>query len=172
VSTNGAKHTPKSIRAALNRKALASARHRAIVAERLGLGERELLAVQYVAMAGRMTPAQLGARLRLTSGGVTALVRRLVQAGHLAREPHSHDRRSVVLRLTRETERSAGDVFAPLVRDLDALALALPEDHREVVGAFIAAVADVAEQHAEELAQRTDAASPEALGVPAPGLWA
>jgi DNA-binding MarR family transcriptional regulator len=170
--TGEAERSPEAIRAALNRKALASARHRVAAARLLGLGEREVLAIQYLAAAGTLTPAQLGERLQLTSGGTTALVRRLEQAGQVAREPHEQDRRSIVLRLTSEAAHAATELFAPLVGDLDRLALELSADQRSLVGRFIESVAEAAERRADELVRRAGSPPPEAVGVPAPGLWA
>ena len=72
-----------SIRAALNRKALADARHLAALARQLGLTETEVLAVQHLARAGELTPGQLGTQLHLSSGGTTAVVHRLKRAGHI-----------------------------------------------------------------------------------------
>ena len=62
-----------SIRAALNRKALADARHRAALARRLGLTAAAVLAVQHLARAGELTTSQLATQLQLSSGGTTAL---------------------------------------------------------------------------------------------------
>jgi DNA-binding MarR family transcriptional regulator len=162
----------QAIRAALNRKALASARHRVAAGRLLGLGEREVLAIQYLAAQGSLTPAQLGERLQLTSGGTTALVQRLERAGHIEREPHAQDRRSVVLRLTAVATREATALFAPLVHELDRLALEVDSEHRAVIRTFIERVADAAERHADDLVRRAGSPPPEAVGVPAPGLWA
>jgi DNA-binding MarR family transcriptional regulator len=162
----------EAIREALNRKALASARHRAALGRLLGLGDSEVLALQHLARAGELTPAQLADLLQLTSGGVTALVQRLERAGHLAREPHRHDRRSTVLHLTPEIERRAEEAFAPLVQEIDGLSRELSAHDRGVVARYLVGVADAAEREAEQLVRRAGAVSPESLGVPSPGLWA
>jgi DNA-binding MarR family transcriptional regulator len=162
----------EGIRASLNRKALASARHRAALGRLLGLGEGEVLAIQHLARAGRMTPSQLGSVLRLSSGGATALVQRLERQGHVAREPHPHDRRSVLLRLTPQIEQRAGEVLAPLVAEIDALTARLSEDERALVADFLARVADAGERHADDLARAADDSGPAPAGSPVPGLWA
>jgi DNA-binding MarR family transcriptional regulator len=162
----------QSIRRALTRKALATARHRAAAARLLGLGETELLAVQHLGMAGRLTPSALGTRLRLTSGGTTALVHRLERAGHLAREAHPDDGRSTLLRLTARMETQATEAFAPLVAELDRLAGELSEHDRAVVDAFLSRVADAAERHADAAARAADDRGRASIGEPVPGLWA
>jgi DNA-binding MarR family transcriptional regulator len=131
-----------------------------------------VLAIQYLAAVGSLTPAQLGERLLLTSGGTTALVQRLERAGHVVREPHAQDRRSVVLRLTSTATREATALFAPLVSELDRLAAELDSEHRAVVRGFIERVADAAERHADDLVRRAESPPPDSVGVPAPGLWA
>jgi DNA-binding MarR family transcriptional regulator len=162
----------EALRALLARKSLADARQRGATARLLGLTESDVLALQHLAWAGALTPSRLGAQLRLTSGGTTALVQRLARLGYVAREPHPQDRRSTLLRLTPEAERDAGELYAPLVRDLDAAASALDPGEREAVAAYLARIADLAEERAGELARAADAERPRIPRVPVPGLWA
>jgi len=164
--------TPATIRRALTRKALASARHRAAVGRLLGLSETEVLAIQHLGMSGRLTPSALGRLLRLTSGGTTALVQRLERAGHVTREAHPEDRRSTLLRLTPQAEEEASDAFAPLVAELDRLAGELAGPERELVGRFLSRVADAAERHAEDVVRAVERQASAAMGEPVPGLWA
>src|SRR5688572_31374156 len=92
----------ETIRQLLNRRDLASARHRAAMSRRLGLSESEMLAVAHLAQHGRLSPSALGQLLDLSSGGITALVQRLEGAGHLVRRRHPTDRRSVLVELSDE----------------------------------------------------------------------
>jgi DNA-binding MarR family transcriptional regulator len=163
---------PQTIRRALTRKALAAARHRAAAGRMLGLGDNEVLALQYLGLAGRLTPTALGARLGLTSGGTTALVHRLERAGHVARESHPRDGRSTLLRLTARSETRASEAFAPLVAELDRLAADLPDADRAAVGTFLARVAEAAERHAEAASRAVDDRDRAVIGEPVPGLWA
>jgi DNA-binding MarR family transcriptional regulator len=162
----------QSIRRALSRHALATARHRAAVARLLGLGETELLAVQHLGLAGRLTPSALGTQLGLTSGGTTALVQRLERAGHVTREAHPDDGRSTLLRLTSSSEARATEAFAALVSELDRLAGELSARDRAVVDEFVARVATAAERHADTAAREADARERASIGEPVPGLWA
>ncbi|MEV8165837.1 MarR family winged helix-turn-helix transcriptional regulator [Rothia kristinae] len=55
---------------------------------------------------GRLTtPKEVAAHLEITTASATALIDRLVAAGHLRREPHPWDRRSRVLVLTEHARR-------------------------------------------------------------------
>jgi DNA-binding MarR family transcriptional regulator len=145
-----------SIRASLSRKDLAAARHRAALGALLRLEEHDVLAIQHLARAGELTPTQLGALLRFSSGGTTALLGRLERRRFVARLPHPDDRRSSLVRLTAEVERLAGDALAPLVADIDAAALALTAAERDVVDRFLQTVASAAERRAEELGRSAD----------------
>jgi DNA-binding MarR family transcriptional regulator len=148
--------SPDSIRASLSRKDLAAARHRAALGALLRLEEHDVLAIQHLARSGRLTPTQLGALLRISSGGTTALLARLERRGFVARTPHPDDRRSTLVQLTAEVERLAGEAVAPLVADLDAAALALAPEERDVVDRFLRTVAAAAERRADELSRSAD----------------
>jgi DNA-binding MarR family transcriptional regulator len=157
--------SPDSIRALLSRKDLAAARHRAALGALLRIEEHDVLAIQHLARAGQLTPTQLGALLRLSSGGTAALLGRLERRGFVARSPHPADRRSTLRRLTPEVERLAGDALAPLVADIDAAVLALAAEERAVVARFLETVARAAERRADELGHDADV---DAAAVAAP----
>ena len=161
-----------SIRAALNRKALADARHRAALARRLCLTENEVLAVQHLARAGELTPGQLGTELQLSSGGTTALVHRLQRAGHVTSDVHPLDRRTKLVRLTPTMEESATDAWAPLVAEVDKRSRELARSERVAVTWFLERLADTVEQHANRLTRDADARAQSALAVPLPAVWA
>jgi DNA-binding MarR family transcriptional regulator len=160
-----------AMRSALNRIDLAATRHRAALARVLGLSESDMLALQHIARAGRLTSTQLASRLRLSSGGVTALVQRLERAGQLLREPHPDDRRSSLLRLSPAAERGLAKALAPLTARKDALAAALGEAEERRVAGLLGALADAVEREADMLFSRADEVAAAGLGVPVPGLW-
>jgi DNA-binding MarR family transcriptional regulator len=160
-----------TIRALLARKALADARYRSALAEVLGVVESDVLAMLHLAREGALTSGQLGALLRLTSGGTTALVQRLERLGYVERVAHPRDRRSSLLRLTATAEHEVGAVYAPLVQDLDAVVAELPARDRRTIAAFLEQVALAGERHADLLGRRADE-RPADAGVPMPGLWA
>ena len=162
---------PATIRSLLARKALADARYRNSLAQVLGVVDSDVLAMLHLAREGALTSGQLGALLRLTSGGTTALVQRLERQAYVERVAHPDDRRSSLLRLTATAEAEVGAVYAPLIADLDAAVAALPAKDRRTVEAFLEHVALTGERHAELLARRADE-RPGIAGVPMPGLWA
>jgi DNA-binding MarR family transcriptional regulator len=156
----------QAIRESLMRKSLASARHRAALGHLLGLAENDVLAIQHLARAGRLTPSRLAWLLGITSGGATALVQRLERDGHVEREPHPSDRRSSLVRLTAQIERRAARWFAPLVGEIDSAIAELSPDERRTVSAFVVRVAEATERSAEELARAANGEHQASYGLP------
>jgi DNA-binding MarR family transcriptional regulator len=100
MSTEPIAQPRERLRDALQRVELAGAYQRAARARREGTPQVELAALEHLALLGGLTPGELGHRLGLTSGGVTALTGRLIDAGHVRRERHPRDGRMRVLGAT------------------------------------------------------------------------
>jgi DNA-binding MarR family transcriptional regulator len=160
----------EELRELLLRKTLASERHRGAVARMLKMSDTEASALAHLARHGQLTPRQLGDFLGLTSGGTTALVRRLEDAGHVTRRPHPRDKRSIILSPSASVLERAGEVYAPLVDDMDAVSARFSSEEREVIGRYMTEIAHVSERHAESLAAREQ--PDHAVAAPAPSLWA
>jgi DNA-binding MarR family transcriptional regulator len=160
----------ETIRQLLNRRDLASARHRAAMSRRLGLSDSEMLAVAHLAQHGRLSPSALGHLLDLSSGGVTALVQRLESGGHLVRRRHPTDGRSVLVELSPELVRRAEQAFGPLVDDLERAALELSESEHEVVRRFLDRAVALSEDHAKRALSEPARDEPLAA-APSPGMW-
>lgn len=119
-------------------------------ARRLNLNVAELAALEHLQGAGHLTPTQLGARLAMSSGAVTALIDRLTAAGYAERRPNPHDRRSAIVHPTRAGTDEARRRLAPLAADLGQLVDGLSVADRSVVGRYLAAVTDVIDRHARD----------------------
>ncbi|TPW72913.1 MarR family winged helix-turn-helix transcriptional regulator [Schumannella sp. 10F1B-5-1] len=67
----------------------------------MGMGETDLLALRYLLEAARrgdvVTPKDLATRLDISSASTTVLIDRLVKSGHVRRDPHPTDRRSIIV---------------------------------------------------------------------------
>lgn len=110
------------LRDALQRVELAGAYQRATRARREGTPQVELAALEHLVLRGGVTPGELGHRLGLTSGGVTALTGRLIDAGYVRRERHPSDGR---MRVLGATEAGAEFLHAHLEPVLDVAEAAL-----------------------------------------------
>jgi len=102
------------------------------------MGENDLLALRYLLKANReerlVSPHEPARYLGVSTASMTAMVDRLVRSGHVRREPHPSDRRSVVVVPTPETDddvrRTLGEMHT---RILDAVIDMSPEESRIVV---------------------------------------
>ena len=97
----------------------------AAMARRTGLGLSEMAALEHLQQAGEegMTPTQLGRRLSLSSGAVTALVDRMERAGQVERRPNPNDRRSSVVRTLPSGLTAAREHLLPVAADFENLQL-------------------------------------------------
>jgi DNA-binding MarR family transcriptional regulator len=130
---------------ALERVELAGAYHRAARARQLGVPQIEITALEHLDAHGALTPGELGHRLGLTSGGVTALTGRMIDAGHVTRERHPGDGRMRMLTVTPAGAERLRDHLEP-VRDAVSGALAgLRHDEAELVARVLDAVAERSE---------------------------
>jgi DNA-binding MarR family transcriptional regulator len=166
--TDESEQSLHAIRAALNRKALASYRQRAVIAQRLGMTASEIGALILLSR-GPMTPGQLADALNFTSGGITALLHSLQRGGHVRRRADPRDRRRVFVHASPVTLGLLAELLDPIVADIDALAAQLRPREREVVATYLHQVAHISEQHIERLARGPHESEPE---PDRPLLWA
>lgn len=107
-----------------------------------------LRALDYTALGHVMTarepvgPAELAARLGISSGSATELVDRLEHAGHLRRERHPADRRRVGLHATESAVGEVLGALGPMFAGFTEVADALTPAEREVITAYLRAVAE------------------------------
>jgi DNA-binding MarR family transcriptional regulator len=160
------------VRDLLNRRTAAADQQRMSLGRLLDLDSTEATAVLAIGRSGQLTPGELGRRLSMTSGGVTALVQRLGRAGHVRRHPHPGDRRSTLLSLEPATLEKAATLYAPLVADLDATVDRLTDAERVIMIRFLERAAELTERHAEVLAAQATIERARPVAPPAPGLWA
>jgi DNA-binding MarR family transcriptional regulator len=111
--------THERLRLLLHRAELAGQYQRAARARQRGSPQVELAALEHLVVLGGLTPGELGHRLGLTSGGVTALAGRLIQAGHVVRRPHPRDRRMRILTATDQGKAHVAEFLAPVLAPTD-----------------------------------------------------
>jgi DNA-binding MarR family transcriptional regulator len=105
------------------------------LAKRLGVGRSDLKALEHLIEDGPLSPGELARRLGLTAPAMSLLVDRLAAAGHVHRQAHPSDRRSVhVVPDAASVARALGDLV-PMVRAIDEVGSKLePRDRAAVVG--------------------------------------
>lgn len=107
----------------------------------LGVGRTDLRALNLLE-DGPLTAGEIGGRLGLTSGSVTALIDRLERAGHISRGHPAGDRRRVTVELMPDTHASFAAVYAPLGARVAAAAASLPAHDRAALDAALRVLAD------------------------------
>ncbi|HYO39084.1 MAG TPA: MarR family transcriptional regulator [Nocardioidaceae bacterium] len=109
---------------------------RPTVASRAGLSANELLVLEHL-FAETLGAGEVGRRLRVTSAATTQIVDRLVQRGHVEREPHATDRRRTLVRLTDSGRAEVLEHLMPMFRALAEMDADLEDSEREVVGRYL-----------------------------------
>jgi DNA-binding MarR family transcriptional regulator len=141
---------PLDLLLALRRYGLENDRFDLAVARAHDVSMAEMKAIDHIQAEGELTPRELGERLSLTSGAVTAVIDRLERAGWVARSPHPTDRRSVVVRMTEQSMEAGARIYVPYSEALARLAAELPPESRQAVADFLEKAADIAADHARE----------------------
>ena len=93
-------HTIHDVSMSLRRLVLGWDGYRVSIAEQLGVGTTEVVALGHLYQDGPLTPRDLGQLLGLTSGSVTALLDRLGKSGFVSRTQNPNDRRSLLATVT------------------------------------------------------------------------
>lgn len=133
---------------ALGRLELAGSYHRAARARQIGVPQIELTALEHLDAVGGLTPGELGHRLGLTSGGVTALTGRLIESGYVTRERHPEDGRMRLLAVTPAGRERLHEHLEPVLEPVD-----------EALGRLSDAEAELVTRVLDELALRREAAA-------------
>ncbi|MEA2377766.1 MAG: hypothetical protein QOD13_1673 [Thermoleophilaceae bacterium] len=136
MSTEPMSHAER-LRHLLHRLELAGQYQRAARARQVGVHQVELAALEHLSAMGGLTPGELGHRLGLTSGGVTALAGRLIDAGHVVRAPHPHDKRMRILRSTPEGDVHLAEHIEPVLAPANRLLAWLSDDESELLERFV-----------------------------------
>jgi len=129
------------LREALQRVELAGAYQRAARSRREGTPQVELAALEHLVLRGGLTPGELGHRLGLTSGGVTALTSRLIDAGHVRRERHPSDGRMRVLGATEAGAEFLEAHVEPVLDVAEAALSGLSDEDAALVAGVLGLVA-------------------------------
>ena len=87
-----------------------------------------------------LTPKQLGERLFVSPGAITALLDRLEKVGHLERVANPKDRRSSLLRTTRSGREAMVAEVLPLAAEVERIAGGLSDEELVAVQKFVSEV--------------------------------
>ena len=113
-----------------------SAAVRPAVAERAGVSQTELVALEHL-IRGPIGPAEVARLLGVTSAAATGIVDRLEGRGHVERRPHASDRRRTELVITSTAREDVLAHLLPMFRALAELDADLDDDEREVIDRYL-----------------------------------
>lgn len=107
----------------------------------MGMGETDILALRYLlrvqASGKQVVPKDLSRFLNITSASTTSLIDRLVASGHVRREAHPSDRRSVVVVPTAESDKEVRETLGAMHKRMMAVAEGLTTEEARVVVDFL-----------------------------------
>lgn len=107
----------------------------------MGMGETDILALRYLlrvqASGKQVVPKDLSRFLNITSASTTSLIDRLVASGHVRREAHPSDRRSVVVVPTVESDKEVRETLGAMHRRMMAVAEGLTAEEARTVVDFL-----------------------------------
>ena len=128
----------REIGLALRRMLQAGREMQSSMAHRIGVRVTDIQAIdQVVSAAEPLGPVELGDRLGIRSASATALVDRLVAAGHLVREPDDRDRRRIALHATDHARDEVRQALAPLLERVAEITGRLSPEQTDTVLAFL-----------------------------------
>lgn len=120
----------------------------------MGLKETDYAALA-VLMREAMGPTELARALHITSAATTAVVDRLVRAGHAVREPHPQDRRRMIIRaVTASRELTMQHVY-PMMDMVETELDKLDPAGRDAVLQFLTGTVAKLESYRDELKARS-----------------
>lgn len=71
----------------------------------LGFSKSHILILDYLSQEGPKRPSAIADRLKVTTGGVTVLTTKLINAGFIEKTQHATDRRALQLKITPDGEK-------------------------------------------------------------------
>ncbi|RAX14945.1 MarR family transcriptional regulator [Pseudarthrobacter sp. AG30] len=117
----------------------------------MGMGETDILALRYLlrvqASGKQAVPKDLSQFLNITSASTTSLIDRLVASGHVRREPHPTDRRSVVVIATGESDKEVRETLGAMHRRMMSVAESLSAEDARIVVDFLQRMTDALAAH-------------------------
>ncbi len=109
--------------------------------ESMKMGENDLTALRFLLKAQRegrvVTPGALAEHLGMKSASVTVMLDRLTRSGHLSREPHPTDRRSLAVTATPGSDEEVRQTLGEMHRRMMAVATGLDARAALVVRTFL-----------------------------------
>jgi DNA-binding MarR family transcriptional regulator len=112
----------------------------------LKVNTTDLEAMQRLMERGPLSPSTLAQVLGISTAAVTVVVDRLVKVGHVSRQPHPTDRRSLLVVPTPTSVRLAMDSLMPMIRDIDGLISRYTPEQQGAINDYLTKTVEVLER--------------------------
>lgn len=127
------------------------------VGRTLSVNATDLEAMEHLIMSGPLPPTELSRRLNISTPAVTASIDRLITVGHVTREQHPTDRRSVIVVPNPRSVATAMATLMPMIMGIDRVLDNFDDHEKGVIERYLNHVVTV---YREQL--------PDPAEVPAP----
>lgn len=112
----------------------------------LTVNSTDLDVMQHLMQSGPLSPSTLAKRLGISTAAVTVAIDRLVNLGHVSRQPHPTDRRRLLVVPTPDSSRRAMENLLPMIREVDALMSLYTEGEQKAITDYLAKTVDILER--------------------------
>jgi DNA-binding MarR family transcriptional regulator len=120
-------------------------------ADALGINRTDLNCIDIIERHGGVTAGELATEAGLTTGAVTAVIDRLEKAGYARRVRDPGDRRRVRVEVTPKIQRSAGEVYGPMMEEWQAMMNRATAEQLQLMIDFMREAVEVKPRHLERL---------------------
>ncbi|AXV43255.1 MULTISPECIES: MarR family winged helix-turn-helix transcriptional regulator [Staphylococcus] len=119
------------------------------IAEQLDVYNHDWTTIDMLSETGPITAGELGRRVGLTTGSVTALVDRLERAGYVKRERHPKDRRSIMIVPQYEDKSEVQHAYETLNQHMTELTNQYTAEQMETIQSFLKATTAILDNEIE-----------------------
>lgn len=133
------------------------------VGRTLSVNATDLEAMEHLIMSGPLPPTELSRRLSISTPAVTASIDRLINVGHVTREQHPTDRRSVVVVPNPRSVETAMATLMPMIMGIDRVLDNFDDRDKDVIERYLDQVVTV---YREQLPDPADIPAPKPAIAP------
>jgi DNA-binding MarR family transcriptional regulator len=123
----------------------------AAIAQRMGVSITDAKCRSILLQVGPMTAGELAERVGVTTGAVTGIIDRLVNARLVRRSADRSDRRRVIVEPVSNRDKDIARLFEPMGKRIVDLAAALSEEQRRTIFEFLTKASEILEEEATRL---------------------
>ncbi|MGV8857560.1 MarR family winged helix-turn-helix transcriptional regulator [Rhodoglobus sp.] len=113
------------------------------VGRTLSVNSTDLEAMEHLIMHGPLPPTELSRRLNISTAAVTGVIDRLIGVGHVTRQQHPTDRRSVVVVPNPRSVETAMATLMPMIMGIDRVLDDFDDAEKQVIERYLDSVVTI-----------------------------